>query len=74
MEATTTFPQVRSGVEPRSVHAGADIGTPWSGDRFNRLTLSFSFDTVFVGPVLGRSIEERSSAEIGSYLAEMGIQ
>ena len=66
------FPQVRSGVEPRSVHVGADIGALWSGDRFNRLTLSFFSDTVFMGPVLGLSIEEWSSAEIGSCLAEIG--
>ena len=51
---------------------GADIGAPWSGDRFNRLTLSFFFNTVFLGPVPGWSIEERSSAEIGSCLAEIG--
>ena len=51
---------------------GVDIGAPWSRDRFNRLTLSFFFDTVLMGLVLGLSIEERSSAEIGSCLAEIG--
>ena len=46
-------PQVRSGVEPKSVHGGADIGTPWSRDRFNRLTLSFFLDTINFGSCTG---------------------